>query len=303
MKLSPYSYKTILGKDFYEYTDAAFRNAPNINYLQANIQRTENSGRVVTDAGTFEGKWIFSSLLKLPQKVAPFHWLWQHFLGRVIRTSLPQFDPNAVTFMDFRVPQIDGTCFIYILPYSETEALIEFTVFSKDIWAKERYEAELNNYINNNIDGSYEVMEEEMGAIPMTDFPLTRTEENSKIIKIGSAGGASKASTGYTFSRIQEDAALMANRLANNSLPLQSNHFSKIRFRWFDSSLLGMLAKVNSSGDEFFFNLFAKNNTTDVFSFLEEKTRVSTELKIMSSTPIIKMSINGMSALSRLIRK
>lgn len=302
LKMQPFVYKTILGKDFYKFTDEAFQNASNISYINTTVHHLDKSGRVKTEAGEFEGKWIFSSLLEKPESIKPYVWLWQHFYGKVIQTSSPQFDPNAVTFMDFRVPQVEGTCFMYILPFSEDEALLEFTVFSKNIWAKDQYQKELEKYINEHIDGPYEVIEEEMGAIPMTDFPLVRSEKGSKIVKIGSAGGASKGSTGYTFGRIQEDATLMANRLANNDLPLISNHFSKSRFRWYDSSLLGMLAKPNNAGDKFFFDLFVKNKTTDVFSFLNEKTSFSTELKIMSSTPIVKMSVNGMAAFNRLLR-
>lgn len=300
LKMWPFVYKTILGKDFYEFTDKAFKEAANISYVNATIQTIEKSGRVLTDAGEFEGHWVFSSLLEKPEKVKPYLWLWQHFYGKVIRTTTPQFDANAVTFMDFRVPQIGGTCFMYILPFSEREALLEFTVFSKDKWTKEQYAAQLENYLSTHIDGSFEIIDEEIGAIPMTDFPLKRIEKDSKIIKIGSAGGASKGSTGYTFSRIQEDAALMANRLANGNLPLYSTHFSKSRFRWYDSSLLGLLAKEKSSGDQFFFNLFAKNKTEDIFSFLNEKTSFGTELKIMSSTPLATMTYNGISAIKRI---
>ncbi len=303
LKLRPFVYKTILGKDFYEFTDKAFQNTTNISYTNATVHSIDKSGRIISNIGEFEGKWIFSSLLAKPDKVNPYHWLWQHFYGKVIRTSNPQFDPNAVTFMDFRVPQIDGTCFMYILPFSETEALLEFTVFSKDTWAKEQYVEQLEKYIVRHIDCSYEVIEEEMGAIPMTDFPLKRAEKDSKIIKIGSAGGASKGSTGYTFSRIQEDAALMANRLANGDLPLYSTYFSNSRFRWYDSSLLGLLTEENYSGDQFFFNLFAKNKTEDIFSFLNEKTSFGIELKIMSSTPIVKMTVNGFSALNKVFKK
>ncbi len=300
LKMWPFVYKTILGKDFYEFTDKAFKEAANISYVNATIQTIEKSGRVMTDAGEYEGQWVFSSLLEKPEKVKPYLWLWQHFYGKVIRTTTPQFDANAVTFMDFRVPQIGGTCFMYVLPFSEREALLEFTVFSKDRWTKEQYSEQLDNYLSTHIDGSFEIIDEEMGAIPMTDFPLKRIEKESKIIKIGSAGGASKGSTGYTFGRIQADAALMANRLANGNLPLYSTHFSKSRFRWYDSSLLGLLAKENSSGDQFFFNLFAKNKTEDIFSFLNEKTSFGTELKIMSSTPIATMTYNGISAIKRI---
>jgi hypothetical protein len=49
-------------------------------------------------------------------------------------TDRPVFDPGVATFMDFRVPQEGGTCFVYVLPTDPRRALVEYTVFSPEVW-------------------------------------------------------------------------------------------------------------------------------------------------------------------------
>ena len=48
--------------------------------------------------------------------------------------------------MDFSVEQKGNTRFMYVLPTSKNEALIEYTLFSKDLLPKEEYETENKNY-------------------------------------------------------------------------------------------------------------------------------------------------------------
>ena len=49
--------------------------------------------------------------------------------------------------MDFSVAQKGNTRFMYVLPTSENEALLEYTLFSKDLLLKEEYEVEIQHYI------------------------------------------------------------------------------------------------------------------------------------------------------------
>ena len=60
-----------------------------------------------------------------------FPLLVQHFEGWVIKTKNNFFDSEKATFMDFSIDQNSTTQFMYILPFSKTEALIEYTLFSK----------------------------------------------------------------------------------------------------------------------------------------------------------------------------
>ena len=51
--------------------------------------------------------------------------------------------------MDFRVPQEDGFHFMYVLPYSETCALIESTVYSDTMLNPQWYENQITKYLTN----------------------------------------------------------------------------------------------------------------------------------------------------------
>ena len=59
--------------------------------------------------------------------------LLQHFKGWVIETGKPFFNPAEATMMDFRVHQQHGTTFAYVLPFSTTSALVEYTLFTKEL--------------------------------------------------------------------------------------------------------------------------------------------------------------------------
>jgi lycopene beta-cyclase len=74
--------------------------------------------------------------------------------------------------MDFSVEQKGNTRFMYVLPTSKTEALLEYTLFSKELLSKEEYETEIQKYIENLGITEYEIIEKEQGNIPMTCYPF-----------------------------------------------------------------------------------------------------------------------------------
>ena len=49
--------------------------------------------------------------------------------------------------MDFNITQEDGATFMYVLPISDKEALVEYTLFSPDVLKKEKYTLALTRYI------------------------------------------------------------------------------------------------------------------------------------------------------------
>lgn len=75
---------------------------------------------------------------------------------------------------------------------------MEYTLFSKDLLPLEEYEVEIEKYINNLGISEYEIIEKEQGNIPMTSYQFWK-QNTKNIVHIGSAGGWTKASTGYTF--------------------------------------------------------------------------------------------------------
>ena len=122
---------------------------------------------------------------------------------------------------DFRTAQPGVMRFHYVLPRTPRRALVEFTLFSADLLPAAAYTTELRRYLHQEMGltaADYRIVGEESGVIPMTDHPLgTRPPGSQRIVRIGSAGGASKASTGFTFQRIQQRTA--PRRCARQVIP------------------------------------------------------------------------------------
>ena len=131
--------------------------------------------------------------------------------------------------MNFDIPQKNETRFIYVLPESNNRALIEYTLFSKNLLPDKEYLEEIKKYINSIDTGGYNILENEKGQIPMTCFRFDNYNTKD-LIHIGTAGGWTKASTGYTFSRINEKSKELIRHLKKEK-PL--NTFNQINRFWF----------------------------------------------------------------------
>ena len=69
---------------------------------------------------------------------------------------------------------------------------------------KDEYELELIKYIKSLKIDKYKIIENEFGVIPMTCYPFER-KNTSKILNIGTSGGWTKPSSGYTFKFIEKN--------------------------------------------------------------------------------------------------
>ena len=129
--------------------------------------------------------------------------LWQHFKGIEIETSEEFFNEQEINLMDFDCDQRNDVHFFYTLPFSKKRALIETTWLSNlESQSLMDYDLQLENYIKNNLGiGNYKVNFSEKGAIPLFH---SSSKKDDHIINIGSVGGMTRLSTGYTFLNIQE---------------------------------------------------------------------------------------------------
>ena len=210
--------------------------------------------------------------------------LLQHFHGWRVRTSAARFDPDVATMMDFRVSQSDGICFVYVLPYSPTEALVECTVFSADTWPQELYEERLKVYLRDVIGiVDYDVIATETGAIPMCDKQPVR-QRGDAWIAIGVAGGLTKPTTGYTVARCIKDAyrLMQQYRLTGTFSPPPTAHW---RFDWYDRLLLRIIRDEPAVVPHILWTLFERNPVERILRFLDEETRLREELLIFWSMP------------------
>jgi lycopene beta-cyclase len=286
--LAPYTYKMIRSDDFYRYVRAAALQQQNIHWVKETVQVIGNeNGRafIETKEEKREGLFLFNSISFgdfTPQRNK--HYLLQHFKGWMIETEQPVFDAAVARFMDFRVSQENGTSFLYVLPVTARKALVEYTLFSPALLTQRQYDIALEKYINEMLHpGAYTIVDTETGVIPMTNHRFLQQEEN--IIHIGTVGGDTKGSTGYTFRFIQKRTERIVAALIKGESPTGKSSWLDQRFGLYDSTLLHVLAGDKMEGSELFAQLFRKNTPQKLFRFLDNETSLTAELPIIASMP------------------
>ena len=282
------SYKMLRSKPYYDHLheNLAKRSIP-IEYAHCTGFVDEGTHVTVsTDKETYQCSTLFNSIFdwKVLSKQSKYPVLQQHFLGWYIKTPHPVFDTENAVFMDFTVPQQNETRFMYILPYTQNEALIEYTLFSKELLNKSEYEDAIRVYLQNKNIKDYHIMEVERGSIPMSSYPFW--ENNSKNVHfIGTAGGWTKASTGFTFKNINRKTTALVDHIAAKKTLC---HFAKKnRFWWYDLLFLDVLANHSQRGASLFSGMFRNNNPKQIFQFLDEQSHFLQELIIMRSFPTV----------------
>lgn len=287
LNLSPYQYKMIRGDDFYEYCFHEIKKQRNFEILFEEVDQifSDEKTGVVVNGNAIYADYVFNSLLlEKPKPAKDEIWLLQHFKGWVIDTEEDSFDGNTATFMDFRTAQNSGTAFCYVLPFNSKQALVEYTLFSSELLPQEKYDEGLKIYISEVLKiGAYKIVETEFGVIPMTNFKFSSYHNN--IVNIGTAGGQTKGSSGYTFNFIQKHSKAIVDSLIAIDKPFMKP--SQQRFNFYDGVLLKVLNDGDLSGKEIFTDLFKKNSVNKVFKFLDNETSLAEELKIISSLPTL----------------
>jgi lycopene beta-cyclase len=287
LDLNPYEYKMIRSADFYKLIFDKIAKQPNIEIFQDEVTDFSELGKhcvVKTKTKSFTCNQVFNSIFnpELVKSQTKFPLVQQHFIGWFIKSKEAVFTENCPTFMDFSVEQKGNTRFMYVLPTSSTEALLEYTLFSKDLLSKQEYEIEIKNYIQKLGITEYEIVEKEQGNIPMTCFPFWKN--NSKnIINIGSVGGWSKASTGYTFKNSVKKSKELVQFLKHES---DFTKFHKINKFWFyDLLLIDILYRTNQHGSAIFSSMFKTGKAALIFKFLDEETSFWEDLQVIWMCP------------------
>jgi lycopene beta-cyclase len=184
--------------------------------------------------------------------------------------------------MDFNVPQMDATAFMYLLPLTDKKALVEYTLFSPTILETAEYDHVLNAYMDEHYKGkSYNIVHTEQGAIPMTTKKMTSRTGN--VISIGTMGDAVKASTGYAFQFIQQQTQQLVQQIKLNQALDASVHYTRHQF--YDAVLLYILEHKKMAGDEIFARIFKQNDAATVFKFLSNTSTIMEDIRIMLSLP------------------
>jgi len=285
--IAPYSYKMIRGLDFYNHVIPKLKKEKNIDFIIGDIQeiRDEDSKVILkTSNNSYEAKYAFKSF---HDKIdfSSSHFVWQHFKGWVIKTETPVFEADVAMFMDFRVRQENDTRFFYVLPFSEKEALIEIAVFSSTIPDPSYYDPIIKDYIKNKLKiERYNILEEEVGAIPMTSYDF-KQDTQKRIINIGTNAGSVQASSGFAFKRIQKETDKLAEYILSDKIEKYQSKDN--RYSLYDNTLLNAITTGKTSGAEVFGKLFKKLSPQSVFKFLDHEGGLLHDFKIFTAPPML----------------
>ena len=279
---APFEYKMIQGLDFYQYVSDFAKGFDNVEWVASKILSIDSINtsiaRVNWEGGSANAAYVFSSINgdRIQSK------LWQHFKGIVVEFDNPVFDEHIARLMDFNVPQMEATAFMYLLPLTDKKALVEYTLFSPTILEESKYDTVINAYMDEHYKGqAYQIQHTEIGAIPMTSKKLTCND--GAVISIGTMGDAVKASTGYAFQFIQKQTQQIVSQLKLNQALNPAVHHTRHQF--YDAVLLYILEHQKMAGDEIFARIFKKNTAATVFKFLSNTSTLLDDIKIMTSLP------------------
>lgn len=286
--IAPYRYKMLRGEDFYREYHNRLNSCPNLSQKTGTVtgMREEGEGVLVTTStGNYSGKMVFNSLFSRKDLKAQtlYPVLQQHFIGWFIRSETPVFEAKTATFMDFSIEQCGNTRFMYVLPFSDKEALVEYTLFSSELLQDAEYESAIEHYIRHKLGCShYTVLDKEKGQIPMSCYNFAAANTD-RILHIGTAGGWAKPSTGFTFMNTHRKTTALLQHLREGKR-LQS--FAKRnRFWWYDLLLLDILACDNGKGRQIFEALFRKRKAPLILKFLDEQTSLWEDLMVIRACP------------------
>jgi lycopene beta-cyclase len=283
--ISPYCYKMIRSEKFYNKLWRSIELKSNITFVEDSVKtytEIDNRVKVVTNKSTYFGLKLLNSILDktVYETQQKYPVLQQHFVGWFVKTKTDCFDDSIATFMDFNIPQNGNTRFMYVLPIDKNIALFEYTLFSKDLLEHSEYEEAIKDYLKEKKITDFEILEKENGAIPMTSFKFEELNTYN-ILNIGTAGGWTKASTGYTFYNTSKKTKDLVSYLKNED---DLSVFAKRTKYWFyDLNLLDVLAKNNEKGSLLFASIFKKVNVKTILKFLGEESSLKEDLKIITS--------------------
>ncbi len=290
--LGAYSYKMLRGEDFYAYVRSQLSLDKRFEFRYQVVDRiSEDLTHAWIESGdqVYYAHYIFDSTFiakdfKVDQ--SRYFFLKQHFYGLVIKTTKAVFDAQTPSFFDFRTGVTDAFNFMYLLPDSPYQSLVEFTFFSEGLLQKEQYLEGLKRYFREVLkigDADYEIVEEEQGIIPMTDQAFDRYL-GKRILAIGTKAGMVKACTGFAFWRTQSDCKSIVASLQEHGTPFLIKKPAR-RYATFDAMLLCILKYQPELGMKIFAVLFKKNPIDRIFRFLDETAGLGETLKLMASVP------------------
>lgn len=209
--------------------------------------------------------------------------LTQVFLGQEVETERPIFDSGTAILMDFRVEQAGASHFTYVLPTSPTHALVEDTWFAPAGFRPPDHRAAIADYLAAQNAGAFTVQFEEAGALPMD--PVYRPVATERLIPLGTAGGATRPSTGYAFTAIQAQCDAIMAEIELGRVPRLAPLRPALT-RFMDHVLLDLLEQRPALAPRVFTALFAGCPPRRLVRFLSDQATPADFVAVAAAIPL-----------------
>jgi len=247
-----------------------------------------HSARVTTSGGDTSASLILDSR---PHPI-PDGMMIQHFIGHEVQVNKPVFDPNTAILMDFRCDQSRGIHFIYLLPFSPTQALVESTMFSPKIEDNAFYEKAIDDYLAIHCGVTEKIiLRREQGAIPMG---IIKQDQQSGIA-IGGRGGAIRPSSGYAFGFIQKQIDRLITGLKDGRIPRDLSPHTPLDL-WMDQVFLNVIRHHPGLAPRLFHAMAKALTGDDMARFMTGDADHWLRLKVvmaMPKWPFLKAVLGG----------
>lgn len=288
-----YPYCRLPAGRFYAAALAILADAANVRVVKGVGARdiwAESGGRLaaVTDDGVYRAGLVFDGRPPgpgtWPLNGHPF--MWQDFMGWRVTGRPGSFDPDTLDLMDFREAPADAVRFLYVLPLSDREALLETTLFTQGPPGHTDHTAYLNAALAARSGGPSAIAATEHGRIPMTTAPPP-LPARANVIPIGTRAGAPRPSTGYAFLAIQRHTAALAARVARGRpgpVPMRAPHT-----RWLDKVFLTRLQGDPGGAPELFRRMFQRVPADRMVRFLTENGGLVDHGAVIAALPTLPL--------------
>jgi len=284
-------YSCVRGADFYAHALAQIARHPHVTLRLGETLHgyaEDTTGVVVrTDKGAYRGKVLFDGASPLPAARPQDVSLRQRFFGQLVQTDRPVFDPSEATLMDFSVERMPHALhFMYVLPFSPTQALIENTYVGQNIdVSPDEHRRQIAAYARTRWQlADFAIVREEAGDLPMTTQPpLLRS--GRRVFPIGTGAGSIKPSSGYAFARIGEHTRRLAQSYAAGCLDTAFVPLAPPKFAFLDTVFLAALQRHPERFPSVFYTLFKRVPPARLVRFLSETSTWQDDFFLLRALP------------------
>ncbi len=172
---------------------------------------------------------------------------WQKFVGRTYRFERAHRSSRPV-IMDACVDQQGGYRFVYTLPFSENELMVEDTYYSTSaVLDATRVGEKIEDYVLNKGWGAGQVVSEEIGILPVLlggEVATLWDRSGPPIARLGLRGGFFHPTTGYTMPDAVQNAALLAQQRDLSGPALHLFYHRRAAALWKERSFYKLLNRM-----------------------------------------------------------